>query len=353
MSHWVTTASMKVSVTWPRSRNSRARTGPYTGYGGPEVLTVSQVAAPEPGPGQLRIRVRAAAVNPIDVRIRAGMMQGVFPVDFPMVPGWDVAGVVDEVGEGAAFSVGEEVFGVATVGGYSEYALLDRPFAKPRELSFETAAAMITVGEAAYRALEHLGVREGQTLLIHGAGGSVGTVAVQLASARGITVVGTVAEEDIERVTGLGAVAVRYGDGWLERVRAAAPDGVDAVFDASGAGVLPDSVALVGDADKVITIADPAAARHGVLFTGTDPADRFPQALPQLAHLIAAGRLDLPLWRTYPLAEPHRPTQPWKPAATAATAATAAKSSSSPDAVTDHRFFSAEGSSTARTTRAR
>ncbi|EST18464.1 NADPH:quinone reductase [Streptomyces roseochromogenus subsp. oscitans DS 12.976] len=275
----------------------------FSEYGAPGVLTLSEVPTPEPGPGQVRVRVRAAAVNPIDVRIRAGMMQGVFPVEFPMIPGWDVAGVVDKAGEEASFTVGDEVFGVAAVGGYSEFALLDRPFAKPKELSFETAAGLITVGEAAYRALEHLGVGAGQTLLIHGAGGSVGTIAVQLAAARGIAVVGTVAEQDVERVNRLGATAVRYGEGWVERVKAAAAGGVDFVFDASGAGVLAESVALAGDAGRVITIADPSFAQHGVRFTGMDPADRFPEALPQLAGLIAAGKLDVPVWRAYPLAE--------------------------------------------------
>ncbi|MFJ9821357.1 NADP-dependent oxidoreductase [Streptomyces sp. NPDC101151] len=275
----------------------------FSAYGGPEVLTPSQVVTPEPDAGQVRIRVRAAAVNPIDVRIRAGIMQGAFPVTFPHVPGWDVAGVVDKVGEGASFAVGDEVFGVASTGGYGEYALLQLPFAKPKELSFEAVAGMITVGEAAYRALEHLDVGAGQTLLVHGAGGSVGAIAVQLAVARGVTVVGTVAEQDIERVNGMGASAVRYGEGWAERVRAAARDGVDCVFDASGAGVLAESVALAGDAGKVITIADPSFAEHGVRFTGMDPKDRFPQALPQLADLIATGTLDVSVWRTYPLAE--------------------------------------------------
>lgn len=278
----------------------------FSEYGGPEVLTLSHIATPEPSPGQVRIRVRATAVNPIDVRIRAGAMQGAFPVAFPMVPGWDVAGVVDQAGEGATASVGDEVFGVASVGGYSEYAVLDQPFAKPVEVSFETAAALVTVGEAACRALQHLGVQPGQTLLLHGAGGSVGIIAVQVAAARGITVVGTVAEQDIERVNGLGAFAVPYGEGWVERVKAAAPDGVDFVFDASGAGVLADSVALVGDAGKVITIADPSFAQHGVRFTGMDPADRFPEALPRLAELIAAGKLGVPVWRAYPLAEAAR-----------------------------------------------
>ncbi|HET6358868.1 NADP-dependent oxidoreductase [Streptomyces sp.] len=275
----------------------------FSEYGAPDVFTVSEVEPPQPGPGQVRIRVRATAVNPIDLRIRAGKMQGHFPVEFPMIPGWDVAGVVDAVGEGATASIGDEVFGVASTGGYSQYALLDQPVAKPQKLSFETAAAMVTVGEAAYRVLRHLGIKEGQTLLIHGAGGSVGTVAVQLATVRGVTVIGTVGEKDIEGVTGLGAKAVLYGEGWVERVRAVAPDGVDLVFDASGAGVLADSVALVGDAGKVITTADMAASQHGVRFTGMDPADRFPQALPLLADLIAAGKLDVPVWRAYPLAE--------------------------------------------------
>ncbi|AOR29905.1 NADPH:quinone reductase [Streptomyces fodineus] len=275
----------------------------YSRYGGPDVLTLSQVDTPEPGRGEVRIKVRAAAVNLIDLKIRSGMMDGVFPVEFPVLPGWDVAGVVDKVGEGATASVGDEVFGAASVGGYSEYALLDQPVAKPKEVSFDTAAAMVTVGETAYRGLHHLGVKEGGTLLIHGAGGSVGTIAAQLAASRGITVVGTAGEHDIERVTTLGATAVAYGEGWVERVQAAAPQGVDYVFDASGAGVLTDSIALVGDAARVITIADMSAAQHGVRFTGGDPADRFWQALPQLADLIALGKLDVPVWRTFPLAE--------------------------------------------------
>ncbi|MGW7001235.1 NADP-dependent oxidoreductase [Streptomyces sp. NPDC054933] len=275
----------------------------FSAYGAPDVLTVSQVETPQPGPGQVRIRVRAAAVNPIDVRIRAGVMDGVFPVQFPMTPGWDVAGVVDAVGDGASAAVGDEVFGVASVGGYSEHALLDRPVAKPETVSWEVAASLATVGETAFRAVKHLGVQAGQTLLIHGAGGSVGTIAVQLAAAQGITVVGTVAEDDIARVTALGATAVRYGDGWAERAKAAAPGGVDFVFDASGAGVLADSVALVGDAARVITIADPSFAQHGVRFTGMDPADRFPESLPVLAELAASGKLTVPIWRTYPLSE--------------------------------------------------
>ncbi|USA03143.1 NADP-dependent oxidoreductase [Streptomyces lydicamycinicus] len=260
----------------------------FSEYGAPEVLRLSEVTTPEPGPGQVRIRVRAASVNPLDIKIRSGLMAKAAPARFPVVPGLDAAGVVDAVGEGADAAVGDEVLGAAVGGSYGEYALLDRPVAKPRALPWEVAASLVTVGRTAFRVLWQLEVRAGQTLLVHGAGGSVGTVAVQLAAARGLDVVGTVGEHDIERVTALGATAVHYGDGWVERVRAAAPQGVDAVFDASGAGVLADSVALTGGSDHVITIADMSAAQHGVRFSAgsADPAD---DSLPQLVRLAAAG----------------------------------------------------------------
>jgi NADPH:quinone reductase-like Zn-dependent oxidoreductase len=275
----------------------------YSRYGGPEVLSLSEADVPRPGPGQVLIRVRAVAVNPIDAKIRSGRLDGFFPAQFPVLPGWDVAGVVDVAGEGASAAVDDEVFGVASVGGYSQYALLDRPIPKPATVPFATAAAVVTVGEAAFRVLKHLGLKAGQTLLILGAGGSVGSIATRLATARGITVIGTAAGSDLERLTALGATAVRYGDGWTDRVRAAAPAGVDAVFDTSGAGLLPDAIALAGDAAHVITIADESAPEHGVRFTGQDPADRAPEALPELAALLAAGGLDVPVWRSYPLAE--------------------------------------------------
>ncbi|MEU8825747.1 NADP-dependent oxidoreductase [Streptomyces sp. NPDC048636] len=274
----------------------------FSEYGAPEVLRLSEVTPPEPGPGQVRIRVRAASLNPLDLKIRSGVMADMMPAHFPVMPGLDAAGVVDSVGEGAEVAVGDEVLGATVGGGYGEYALLDRAVAKPEGLSWEVAASLVTVGQTASRVLGELDVRPGQTLLIHGAAGSVGFLAVQLAVARGITVIGTVGERDIERVTALGATAVRYGDGWAERVKTAAPGGVDVVFDASGAGVLADSVALTGDPGKVITIADMSAAQHGVRFSaGT--ADQGGQVLPELVRLAADGTLTVPIWRTYPLTE--------------------------------------------------
>jgi NADPH:quinone reductase-like Zn-dependent oxidoreductase len=275
----------------------------FSRYGDPGVLTFTDVETPRPGPGQVRIRVRAVSVNPIDVKIRSGMMADIMPVEFPHVPGWDVAGVVDAAGPGAGAEVGDEVFGAASVGGYSEYALLDNPVRKPAGLPWAAAAAVVTVGEAAYRVLKHLGLTAGQTLVVLGAAGSVGTITVQLARADGLTVVGVAGQEDLERVADLGAVAVRSGDGWADRVRLAAPDAIDAIFDTTGAGLLGDAVALAGDPAKVITIADHHAAEHGVRFTGADPADRAPEALPELAGLMDKGELQVPIGRTYPLRE--------------------------------------------------
>ncbi|KUN09282.1 NADPH:quinone reductase [Streptomyces yokosukanensis] len=274
----------------------------FSEYGAPEVLQLSEVTAPDPGPGQVRIRVRAASVNPLDLKIRSGLMARAIPARFPVTPGLDAAGVVDAVGEGVDAAVGDEVLGSAVGGSYGEYALLDQPVAKPEALSWEVAASLVTVGRTASRVLDQLGARAGRTLLVHGAGGSVGTIAVQLATARGITVVGTAGEHDIERVTALGATAVRYGDGWLERVKAAAPQGVDLVFDASGVGVLADSVALTGDSAHVITIADMSAAEHGVRFSAGG-GDQAGQSLQELVQLAAVGKLTVPIWRSYPLAD--------------------------------------------------
>ncbi|MEU5592740.1 hypothetical protein [Streptomyces sp. NPDC020298] len=131
---------------------------------------------------------------------------------------------------------------------------------------------------------------------------------MQLAVARGVTVVGTAGEHDFDRVGRLGASVVRYGEGWADRVRDAVPGTVDRVFDAAGTGVLAESIALTGDAAQVITIADLTFAEHGVRFTGLDPADRFPQALPLLADLAARGDLEVPVWRTFPSARPPRRT---------------------------------------------
>ncbi len=279
----------------------------YDRYGPPEVLKVAEVDAPEPGPGHVLVRVHAGTVNPLDIKLRRGDMAATRPATFPVVPGLDAAGTIEAIGaQSGGFAVGEEVFGITASGGYAEYVLMKAPARKPAGLDWGVAASLATVGEAAYRALSHLDLSAGQTLLIHGAAGSVGAIATQLAVARGVTVVGSVGSADLERVEALGAIPVQYGDALIDRVGSLAPGGVDAVLDAAGHAVLPESIELTGTPDRVITLADPAAAQYGVRFTGGDPRDRAYEALPELAELANAGRLTVQIWARYPLAEAAR-----------------------------------------------
>src|SRR4051794_33802213 len=238
----------------------------FASYGAPEVLQVTDVAEPQPGPGQIRIAVRAAGVNPLDWKIRSGAMSAFMPVELPAIDGREAAGVVEEAGEGGeGVAAGDEVFGFATGGAAAELALLNAWAHKPAELSFESAAALPVASETSVRAFNELGgVGEGQTLLISGAAGGVGAVATQLALARGARVIATASEGNLEYLRSLGAEATTYGDGLVERVRELAPDGVDLAFDVAGKGGVPELIELTGDPAKVVTIADFAAAELGV-----------------------------------------------------------------------------------------
>ncbi|MGP3952917.1 NADP-dependent oxidoreductase [Streptomyces sp. 7N604] len=271
-------------------------------FGGPEVLRLAQAPEPHPGPGQVRLRVKAAAVNPLDYKIRSGWVQDVFPTTFPAIPGMEAAGVVDEVGEGATPAVGDEVFGTTDTGAYATYALATVVAPKPAELSWEEAAALPVAAETAQRVLGLLGVEDGETLLLHGAAGAVGTAAVQLAVALGATVIGTASPANHDYVRSLGAIPLAYGDGLLGRVRAVAPKGVDAVFDVAGKGALKDSIELRGGTpDRIVTIADPSASEFGVPFSAG--AQRAPEALAEQARLAVQGRLRIPVDRIFPLAD--------------------------------------------------
>ncbi|ANN15774.1 NADPH:quinone reductase [Amycolatopsis orientalis] len=238
-----------------------------TEYGDTDVLRSAEVPVPEPGPGQVRVAVKAAGVNPIDWKIRSGGMAEVRPVEFPHILGLELAGVVDAVGEGAGFAVGDEVFGWSDTGTYAEYALATKVIRKPAGLSFAEATALPIAGETALRVLGELEVKPGETVVVHGASGQVGRFATQAAVALGATVIGLAGASSLDEVKALGAIPVQYGEGWVSRVHSAAPDGVDAVFDAAGFGVLGDSVALLGSPDRLITIADPAAFAQGLKFS--------------------------------------------------------------------------------------
>jgi NADPH:quinone reductase-like Zn-dependent oxidoreductase len=287
----------------------------FTQYGDPDVLEVVDVPDPVPGPGQVRLRVRAAGVNPADHKMRRGLWSGGKALKEPRGLGFDVAGVVDALGEGVTgIALGDEVLGQPAGPAYGELALADpaKLVAKPAEVPWEVAGGLGVASRTAYRVLELLGVRAGETLLVHAAAGSVGIVASQLAVARGATVIGTAGPGNQEFVRGLGVTPVVYGEGLRERVLAVAPDGVDAVLDASGRGELADSVALAGGPERVLTIAANDAAEHGVTFSESDGDIDTSPALPEVVGLVAQGRLRFPVWRTYPLSdvrEAHRASE--------------------------------------------
>ena len=279
----------------------------FSQFGGPEVLEIVDLPDPHPGPGQVRIAVRAAGVNPSDWKKREGLMDG----ELPQTMGYEAAGVVDEVGEGVAdVAVGDRVFGFCTEGAaQAELAVLSYYAAIPPSLDFAGAAALPAAIETATRALDQLGVENGSTLLINGASGSVGSAAVQLAVTRGARVIGTASPANHDYVRSLGAEPVAYGKGLAGRVRALAPGGVDVALDAAGSGVLPELIELAGGREHVVTIADFGGAQeHGVRFSSGDTG-RAVHALAEIGELIESARFSLPVARAFPLtevAEAHR-----------------------------------------------
>ena len=274
-------------------------------YGDPEVLKVQDVPEPHAGPGQVRIKVHAAGVNPYDTKIRRGFTKDFAPAKFPAIPGFEVAGVVDEAGDGAAFAVGDEVVGWSVGGSYAEYALGGNVTLKPACLSWEQAVGVPVAGETAQRVLDLLGVKPGETILIHGAAGAVGSVAVQLAAAAGLKVIGTASAANHDYLRSIGAIPVAYGEGLLERVREAAPQGVDAVFDTAGKGGLQESIELRGGTDRIVTIADFAAAELGIQTSGggTGTPEEVRAALDAQLQAAADGKLTIRIAETFPLSD--------------------------------------------------
>jgi NADPH:quinone reductase-like Zn-dependent oxidoreductase len=201
---------------------------------------------------------------------------------------------VQEVG------VGDEVFGWSDTGAYAEHALATTVAAKPADLDWASAAALPVASEAAERVLGPLALTAGESLLVHGASGAVGTLAVQLAVTRGVRVIGTVGSDNVDHVTGLGATATLYGPGLVDRVRAV-PNGVDAVFDVAGKGALEDSITLRGGTDRIVTIADFRARELGIT-VASGPGQRSATRLAAVAEAVAAGGVSVAV-TTYPLEE--------------------------------------------------
>ncbi|MDQ2851101.1 MAG: NADP-dependent oxidoreductase [Actinomycetota bacterium] len=276
----------------------------FSEYGGPEVLTVVQVAEPHAGGAQVRIAVRAAGVNAWDWKLRQGLMREQMPLDLPAGVGLDASGVVDEVGEGAhGVAVGDAVFGscpgVGGSGAYAQFAVLDHWVAKPARMAFEEAAGYGVPVETAVRILDQVGVRWGQVLLVSGASGGVGSAVLQIAIDRGITVIATGSPANQDYLRGFGAIPTTYGQGLVQRVRGITPDTIDAALDIAGSGVIDELIELTGDPAKVLSIADFGAGAKGAKVSTT--AVRQEEAYNQAAALFEAGKFTLPVEQTFTL----------------------------------------------------
>ncbi|MHA6785979.1 NADP-dependent oxidoreductase [Pseudonocardia saturnea] len=272
----------------------------FTAVGGPECEAFLDVPEPEPGPGELLVRVRAAGVNPGDWRLR----EGSYGVEPPAVLGREVAGTVAALGpEVEGFAVGDEVFGgcPGMVGGWAPLARVTASFAarRPDGVSAADAAVLPVAAGTAYDALTGLDLPPGATLLVNGAGGGVGVAAVQLAVGRGLHVVGVASPAKHALLERFGAVPVAYGDGMLDRVRTTGP--VDAVFDLVGGHALRAVASLVDDRSRLRSVADkPLVAELG----GADVTrDRSTAVLTELARLVAAGGLDPHVTAIHPFDE--------------------------------------------------
>lgn len=283
----------------------------YKSYGGPEVLELSDVDEPKIGPDWVKVAVRATSVNPVDWKLAEGGMDSALDVFFPVTPGWDVAGVVEEVGPAVTSLVpGDEVYGYVrkdAVHGGTYAEKLSAPIRtlarKPESLDFAEAAAVPLAGLTAYQTLvHHLRIQTGDTVLIHGASGGVGSFAVQIARALKARVLGTASEANHDYLRGLDAIPFTYGDGLVDRVRQHFPEGVDAVLDLNGSdlAVSPD---LLSDTSfgRIASVIDPGTVKGlggHYAFVHSDVRD-----LDALTELIDAGKIKVEIADTYPLAD--------------------------------------------------
>jgi NADPH:quinone reductase-like Zn-dependent oxidoreductase len=271
----------------------------FSAYGGPEVLQWAEAPDPHAGPGQIRITVRAASVNPIDWKLFTGVMSGGQPMVGTGYLGSDAAGVVDEVGEGVTgIAVGDDVFGKGRHA-EAEYAVLDSWAAKPASIDWAVAAAAGVSGETAERGLRLLDVKAGDTLFIDGGAGGVGAVAVQIGRDRGARVIASAGEANQDYLREIGAIPVLYGEGVADRVRNAAGGSVDAVFDVVGKTPVDELISLAPDPAKVVTIANFAAGEAGVQVTGGGAESRAPEALAEVADMLAQNKIVIKV-QTFP-----------------------------------------------------
>ncbi|OLS99804.1 NADPH:quinone reductase [Pseudonocardia sp. CNS-004] len=276
-------------------------------YGDIDVLEVRDVPRPQPGPGEVLVRVAAAGINPGENAIRIGVFAQQWPAAFPSGEGTDLAGRIEEVGaDVSGWSVGDEVIGwVDTRASHAELVVVPAAHLVRRErgVPWEAAGALFVAGTTAHAAVNAVGAGPGDTVVVAGAAGGVGSLAVQLARRSGATVIGLASEANHRWLTDHGVVALTYGDGVADRIRAAAPGGVDAFVDTFGNGYIDLALELGTTKDRINTIIDFAgAARTGVKGEGMTGSANV-EVLGELAELVAAGDLEVPIAATYPLTE--------------------------------------------------
>ncbi|QFU89663.1 NADP-dependent oxidoreductase [Amycolatopsis sp. YIM 10] len=290
-------------------------------FGSPDVIVLRDVPAPEPGPGQIRVAVRACGLNPADWAVVDGLLADRLP-PLPRGLGFEVAGTVDALGEGVTgVEIGDRVFGPATfdgpTAGAAEYALMAGWARIPDGVTAEQAAALPMAAETAWQALDDLGVHPGELLLVHGAGSTVGEVAVRFALYRGVRVIATAGPTRAAALEGIGAQVTGYGDGMADRVTGLAGGRVDRALDTAptggridrpgqaspAGGALPTLVKLTGDPDRVLTVSDfAAAAELGARVTQIEMRyDR----LDEFARLAGEGVLAVSIARDYTLDQIH------------------------------------------------
>ncbi len=276
-------------------------------YGAVEVLQVVDVERPVPGRREVLVRVRAAGINPGEASIRKGLLADIWPATFPSGEGSDLAGVIEETGEAVdKFSVGDEVIGFTeNRASHAELVVVDADHLvrRPPNVSWEQAGALFVVGTTAYAAIRAVSLRKDETLVVSGAAGGVGSVAVQLARNVGARVIGLASQANRQWLESHGAIHVAYGEGVADRVRAAAGRPVDAFIDTYGPPYVQLALELGVSRDRIDTIIDFAAAqKYGVKAEGGQAAATA-EVLASLAEAMSAGRLEIPIARVYPLAK--------------------------------------------------
>jgi NADPH:quinone reductase-like Zn-dependent oxidoreductase len=274
-------------------------------YGGVDVLEVVDVEAPVPGPGQLLVRVKAAGINPGEAKIREGMLHARWPATFPSGEGSDLAGVVEQVGNGVAgFAVGDEVLGFTdNRASHAELVVVDAAHAtrRPPNVSWQAAGSLFVVGSTAYAAVRAVGARPGDKVVVSGAAGGVGSITVQLARLAGATVIGLAGEHNHRWLSDHGVIPVAYGGGVADRIRAASGGKVDAFIDTVSEEYVKLALELGVAPDRIDTITDfRAGDKYGVRTDGTGAAATA-EVLAELARLIDEGKLEVPIARVYPL----------------------------------------------------